>query len=84
MNPETIKKLRENIPEFLELIAYLTAELSKADSLEGLETLDFKERAYETGVRLRMKERLSAMLAPLVADVDKSLGVNPREYTVDV
>lgn len=80
MSPKTVSKLHEGVPEFKELLAFLTSELAKCDTLEGLGELDFKERAYEITVRLRVKERLAAMLAPLLGVPETLARPNPEEY----
>lgn len=84
MKPETIRRLQENIPELRELLAFLRAEIAKSDTLDGLELLDFKERAYEASVRLRTRDRLVAMFTPLIDPVEAITSLNPKEYAIDV
>lgn len=82
MNPQTIARLNENVPEFKELRAFLTSEYRRLDSLDGLETLPFKERAYEVSARLQAKAILGSILGSLVGQVVHS-GTDPKEYMVD-
>lgn len=79
MPPESIAKLRKS-PQFKELIGYLGTELDKVDSLDGLAALSFTERAYEATSRLRAKEFLTGILAPLLETGDKPGGIDPKEY----
>lgn len=81
MKPESLKKLRE-YPEFKELVGFLAGELKKADSLDGLDKLDIIERGHEAGVRFGVKERLTALLEPLLSDVDKPNGTDTNEYAM--
>lgn len=81
MNPQTIQRLKE-LPEFKELVAFIGAEASKLQGYDGLQDLSFTERAYEVSIRMRMKERLDAILQPLLGGVDKPAGVDPQEFVV--
>lgn len=82
MNPQTVNKLRENIPELRELIAFLASEANKLDTLQGLDTMPIFERSYEITARLRAKQTIDAILAPLLGDVDNPVGVDPKEYVI--
>lgn len=82
MNPETIKKLREQTPEFKELVAYLAEKAHEMDTLEGLDKLTFTELAYEASVRLKAKKVILDILEPLLRD-NSSIGVSdPLDYVV--
>lgn len=83
MKPETIQKLRENVPEFRELLAFLASEAAKLDSLSILDkTLTPDLGAHIVGLRYA-RDTINAMLAPLLETVDKPTGVNPAEYMIE-
>jgi len=82
MNPKSVIKLRENIPELRELIAFLASEASKENNLDGIDELPADERAIEATVRVRTYKRLLAILAPLIDPVDSGVAPNPAEYVV--
>lgn len=82
MNPATIQKLREERPEFNELIAFLSSEAAKLNTLDGLDKLTPDDRAIEATARLRAYETLCTILSPLIQTVDNPVGINPKEFVV--
>lgn len=83
MKPETIKRLQENVPELRELIAFLSAEATKLNTLDGV--IDFHDPiqlAVAVKARIRAYETISTMLAPLVSPIDKPVGTDPKEFVM--
>ena len=82
MSPETIKKLREQNPEFQELLDYLSQKAHEINTLEGMEKMSFTERAYEAGVRVKTHARIMDILGPLLKD-NSGLGASdPADFVV--
>lgn len=84
MNPETIKQLQENHPEFIELRAFLASELRKLHSIEPFKDIPRQEREQVLEGRLWAYDTLSAMLLPLLGTSETHSGIDPKEYTVEV
>lgn len=84
MNPQTITKLRENIPELRELVAFLKGKAEELNTLYGLDLMTSEDRAIEATARLRAYNTLYGMLAPLIDTPDKQKGVDPKEYAIEV
>lgn len=83
MNPRIVQKLLENIPEVRELVAFLAAEANKLNTLDGInEPAEPTTLAVEVLARLRAKQTIDAMLAPLLVSVDKPTGTDPSEFVV--
>lgn len=83
MNPQTLKRLQENLPELKELRMYLASEVKKADTLHGIEELPVDERSHEVSVRAGVKRRLETILTGLFP-VDTATGADPKEYAIEV
>ena len=79
MNPDTVKKLTEDVGEFKELITYLASEAQKLNTLDGVEKTGVSVEV-EVLARLRAYETLQRILAPLVNFQDLSTGVVLNDY----
>lgn len=84
MSPETVKRLTESVPELQELISFIKSEIAALDTLAGIEELtrEGSEIALEVLARLRAKQTLEAILAPLINTPDALLGTDPQDYVV--
>jgi len=82
MNPQTIQKLRSDVPEFQELIVYLAQKAREMDTLEGLEVLEFNARAHEASVRMGVRKAVLDILDPLLRDNPTIDTSDPGEYVV--
>lgn len=80
MKPETVQKLKQDVPELRELIAFLASEAEKLNTLEGIDDAIPHGIAVEVLSRKRAYQTLTAMLAPLIGDVQRLVGVDPQEY----
>ena len=82
MNPQTVQKLREQTPEFRELIGYLAKKANEINTLEGLNDFPLKERTFELGVRTEVHKRIKEILEPLLLDNPQVEAADPAEYLV--
>lgn len=84
MNPQSVLKLRENIPELRELIQFLASELAKLNTLDGVAAADSEDMVIAREVRARLiaHHTLQEMLSPLLMETDKTVGVDPSEFVV--
>ena len=80
MKPESIQKLQQNVPELKELIAFLSSEVQKLNTLDDLADLDVTERHDALSGKLWAYKTLSTMLAPLIGTVPETHGADPSEY----
>jgi hypothetical protein len=85
MNPATVQKLKEKVPELKELIAFLQAERYKLNDMNFLaqfEQLTSDQISLLVWSRFHAGTIIDNMLEPLLGGVDKPIGVNPEEYVL--
>ena len=82
MNPKTVQKLREETPEFKELIGYLAKKASEINTLEGLGDVPMGELAFKAAVRIGVYERIMDILEPLLKDNSHIDLPDPGEYVL--
>lgn len=83
MNPETVKRLKADVPELRELITFLRLEVHKLNTLEGIEISNrnaVEDIALETMARIRAHQVLTTILEPLIGSSADVAGINPQEY----
>lgn len=81
MKPDTIAALLD-IPQVRELVVYFQSEANKLNDLSIFATLPAAEYDGEVRARLRAKQVIDAMLAPLLQHVDNPGGTDPNEFVV--
>lgn len=79
MNPATIKKLLENVPELRELIEFINSEVKKLNDLSDIKLTDDREIAVEVLARQRAIETLERILEPLISE-QVIEATDPHEY----
>lgn len=82
MNPETVKKLQENVPELRELVAFLAAEAEKLNTLADLGEFAHNDIAVEVIARKRAYDTIQRMLSPLLDVQESGSGIDVQEYVV--
>jgi hypothetical protein len=82
LDPKVAQKLIETVPEVQQLVAHLHSVAQELNNLDGLASLTFTERAYETTARLRAYEKLKKMLDPLLNTAQSTGGTSDAEYVV--
>lgn len=80
MKPETVAKLRENIPELRELITFLASELAKLHTIEDLKLVPLADRPVALEAKFWAYNAVGAILAPLLEDAVIPNLTDPKEY----
>jgi len=83
IDPQIVATLSQETPEFIALRKHLAEEANKLNTLEGLDSMDFKERSYEVTARLRAFEKLQAILEPLDNLSTPLAGFNASDYVIE-
>lgn len=82
MNPQLVKKLLENI-DIKEFVAFIQEEIFKLNTLDGLNLFNNEDKVIEVTARLRAKEKLEAILDPLLnTNTNISGGSSNKEFVV--
>lgn len=87
MNPATVKKLLEDIPEVRELLGYIDEVADELNKISDIETINapYPDIALEVLARKRAYEKLTKILEPFVnAETRAPAGIRNKDYDVDI